>query len=349
MRYIDIRSDTVTQPTQPMREAMYKAEVGDDVYGEDPTVNRLEEMAAEIMGKEAGLFVTSGTQGNQTAVLTHTNRGDEIILEETAHIFTHEVAGTAFLSGVQVKTIRGKDGVMDVNDIEKAIRPENIHYPKTSLICLENTHNRAGGTVTTPDIMKDIYEMARRHGIPVHLDGARIFNAAVYLGVPAKEIAQYADSVQFCLSKGLCAPVGSLLVGTKEFIKKARKYRKMLGGGLRQSGFLAAAGIVALNEMTERLAEDHENARILANGLANIKGIDIDMETVQTNIIVFSIEGLGINGDRFATMLFDRGIKANGSPDYGMRFVTHKDVTREDIYTVLKAVEEIVNELKVNN
>lgn len=349
MRYIDIRSDTVTQPTQAMREAMYKAEVGDDVYGEDPTVNRLEEMAAEIMGKEAALFLTSGTQGNQTAVLTHTNRGDEIILEETAHIFTHEVAGTAFLSGVQVKSIKGNNGVMDVNDIEKAIRPENIHYPRTSLICVENTHNRAGGTVTPLDRMKDIYEMAHRHGIPVHLDGARIFNAAVYLGVPAREIARYADSVQFCLSKGLCAPVGSLLVGTGDFIKKARKYRKMLGGGLRQSGFLAAAGIVALTEMVDRLSIDHDNARILAEGLANIDGIGIDMDTVQTNIIVFSIEGLGINGDRFASMLFERGIKANGSQDYGMRFVTHKDVTREDVYAVIKAVEEIARELKVSN
>jgi len=345
MRYIDIRSDTVTQPTQAMRDAMYRAEVGDDVYGEDPTVNKLEEMAAEIMGKEAALFVTSGTQGNQTAVLSHTNRGDEIILEETAHIFTHEVAGTAFLSGVQVKAVRGHNGIMQVEDIEKAIRPENIHYPKTALICLENTHNRAGGTVTPVEHMRDIYEMAHRHNIPVHLDGARIFNAAIYLGVPAKEIAKYADSVQFCLSKGLCAPVGSLLVGSEDFIKKARKYRKMLGGGLRQSGFLAAAGIVALTEMVDRLAEDHENARVLAEGLANIKGIDINMETVQTNIIVFSIEGLGINGDRFASMLYDRGIKANGSPDYGMRFVTHKDVTREDIQTVLKAVQEISREL----
>ncbi|MDI6600731.1 MAG: low-specificity L-threonine aldolase [Thermoanaerobacteraceae bacterium] len=345
MRYIDIRSDTVTQPTQAMREAMYSAEVGDDVYGEDPTVNRLEEMAAEIMGKEAAIFVTSGTQGNQTAVLTHTNRGDEIILEETAHIFTHEVAGTAFLSGVQVKSIKGHNGMMEVGDIEKAIRPENIHYPKTALICLENTHNRAGGTVTPLERMKNIYEMAHRHGIPIHLDGARIFNAAIYLGVPAREIAQYADSVQFCLSKGLCAPVGSLLVGTKDFIKRARKYRKMLGGGLRQSGFLAAAGIVALTEMVDRLAEDHENARILADGLANIKGININMETVQTNIIVFSIEGLGINGDRFVSMLYDRGIKANGSPDYGMRFVTHKDVQREDVYTVLKAVQDISHEL----
>jgi len=342
MKYIDLRSDTVTIPTQEMREAMYRAEVGDDVYGEDPTVNRLEEMAAEIMGKEAALFVTSGTQGNQVSVMTHTRPGDEIILEERSHIITYEVGGIGYLAGVQAKLIAGRKGVMDPDDIKKAIREKDIHYPRTSLICVENPHNRAGGTVIPLDILKRTYEVAKDHGIPVHMDGARIFNAATYLGVPVKEIARYADSVMFCLSKGLCAPVGSVLVGTREFIDRARKYRKMLGGGLRQAGILAAAGIIGIEKMSKRLKEDHDNARLLAEGLSSIPGIQIDMETVQTNIVICDLSELGISSGELSERLLKDGIKVNGGSSYTIRFVTHYGIEREDIEKTISAVEAAV-------
>ncbi|MCF6097110.1 low-specificity L-threonine aldolase [Thermovorax subterraneus] len=344
-KFIDLRSDTVTLPTQEMREAMYRAEVGDDVYGEDPTVKRLEEMAAEITGKEAAMFVTSGTQGNQVSIMTHTHPGDEIILEEKSHIFTYEVGGIGYLAGVQARTIQGKKGVMDPSDIEAAIREDDIHFPKTSLICVENTHNRAGGTVIPLDVLKRTYEIAQNHGIPVHMDGARIFNAATYLGVPVKEIAKYADSVMFCLSKGLCAPVGSIVAGSREFIKKARKFRKMLGGGLRQAGFLAAAGIVALEKMAGRLKEDHENAMLLAEGLNAIPGIFIDMETVQTNIVICDISGLKINASEFAKRLLKKGIKINGGSGYLVRFVTHYGIEKDDILRTIKAVKEVAEEI----
>lgn len=346
MKYIDLRSDTVTVPTQEMRDAMYKAEVGDDVYGEDPTVKKLEEMAADIMGKEAAMFVTSGTQGNQVSVMTHTHHGNEIILEERCHIITYEVGGIGYLSGVQAKTIRGNHGIMNPNDVESAIRTKDIHYPITSLICLENTHNRAGGTVTPIETMREIHEIARRHNIPVHLDGARIFNAATYLNVNVSEIAKSADSVMFCLSKGLCAPVGSMVCGTKEFINKARKYRKMLGGGMRQSGILAAAGIVALTKMTNRLQEDHDNARILAEGLNNIHGIKVDMDTVETNIIMSDISGTGMKGSELSKLLLEYGIKVNGADDYSVRFVTHYYVKKDDVEKVLDAINKIVTDYK---
>lgn len=344
MEYIDLRSDTVTLPTQEMRDAMYKAEVGDDVYGEDPTVKRLEEMAADIMGKEDAMFVTSGTQGNQVSVMTHTHHGDEIILEEKCHIITYEVGGIGYLSGVQAKTIKGINGIMDPKDVLNSIRTDDIHFPKTSLICLENTHNRAGGTVIPLSNMKDIYEIAKAHNIPVHLDGARIFNAATYLNVDVREIAKYADSVMFCLSKGLCAPVGSIVTGSKEFIKKARKYRKMLGGGLRQAGILAAAGIVALNNMTKRLAEDHENARLLAKGLNNIKGINVDMSKVQTNIVMSDISMSGLTGRELSSRLLEYGIKVNGGNDYSVRFVTHYYIKKDHIEKVLEAISAILKE-----
>ncbi len=341
MKYIDLRSDTVTLPTQEMRDSICHASVGDDVYGEDPTINRLEEMAADIFGKEAAMFVTSGTQGNQICVMSHTRPGDEIILEEKCHIITYEVGGIARLAGVQGRLLRGKKGIMNPSDIEAAIREDDIHQPKTSLICLENTHNRAGGTVIPLDVLKGTYEVAKKHNIPIHMDGARIFNAASYLKVSVKEIAGYADSVMFCLSKGLCAPVGSIVVGSKDFILKARKFRKMLGGGMRQAGFLAAAGIVALEKMTSRLSEDHDNARILAEGLNNIPGISIDMETVQTNIVLCDISGLKISANEFSAKLYERGIKINGGNTATVRFVTHYWVTREDINTVLEAVKAI--------
>jgi len=341
VKYIDLRSDTVTLPTKQMRDAIYNAEVGDDVYGEDPSINRLEKMAAEMLGKEAAMFVTSGTQGNQICVMTHTQPGDEIILEEKCHIITYEVGGIGRLAGVQARLISGKNGIMDPSDIEAAIREDNIHFPKTKLICLENTHNRAGGTVIPMDILKSTYEVAKKHNIPVHMDGARIFNAATYLKQPVKEIAKYADSVMFCLSKGLCAPVGSVVVGSKEFISKARKFRKMLGGGMRQAGFLAAAGIVALEQMTSRLNEDHENAALLAKGLSEIPGILIDMDTVQTNIVICDISGLKMTGREFAAKLYEKGIRVNGGNSTTVRFVTHYWIKKEDIEATIEAVKSL--------
>jgi threonine aldolase len=344
MEFIDLRSDTVTLPTQEMREAMYKAEVGDDVYGEDPTINKLEEMAADMLGKEDAMFVTSGTQGNQVCVMTHTRPGEEIILEEKCHIITYEVGGIGYLSGVQARLIKGRHGAMDPEDIEAAIQEDDIHQPRTSLICVENTHNRAGGTVIPMDILRRTYELAHEHGISVHMDGARIFNAATYLKVPVKEIAKYADSVMFCLSKGLCAPVGSMVVGSKEFISRARKFRKMMGGGLRQAGFLAAAGIVALEKMTKRLQEDHDNARLLAEGLNTIPGIKIDMDTVQTNIVICDIGGLNMTGSELSRRLFEKGIKVNGGNSSSVRFVTHHGIEKQDVEKAIEAVKLIAKE-----
>lgn len=342
-RIIDLRSDTVTVPTQKMRRVMYEAEVGDDVYGDDVTTAKLESMAAQRVGKEAALFVPTGTMGNQLAVLTHTNRGQEIILEEDCHIFNYEVGGMAFLAGVQAKLLKGRDGVLDAGEVEDSIRIDDIHFPSTGLICLENTHNRAGGIAIHPDRMEPVYRVGRKYNIPVHLDGARVFNAAVALGVDVKDITRYCDSVMFCISKGLCAPVGSLLAGSEAFIQKARRIRKMLGGGMRQLGVLAAAGIVALTEMVDRLAIDHENAKVLAEGLANIPGIKIDTGRVQTNIVIFDISQTGYNGYQLAQELKAFGIKALGSPNGIVRFVTHKYVSRKDVYRVLDAMTRIIS------
>ncbi|MGI6486105.1 MAG: low-specificity L-threonine aldolase [Thermoanaerobacterales bacterium] len=347
MRFIDLRSDTVTLPTQEMREAMYKADVGDDVYGDDPSINKLEELGAEILGKEASLFVPSGTQGNQISVLSHTAPGDEIILEERSHIITYEVGAVARIAGVQAKTVYGKKGIISPSDIEHSIREEDIHQPKTTLICVENTHNRAGGTVIPLDILRETYDLSRKYEIPVHMDGARIFNAAAYLKVSAKQIAQYADSVMFCLSKGLCAPVGSLIAGDKQFISRARRFRKMLGGGMRQAGILAAAGIIALEKMTKRLEEDHVNARVLAEGLNSICGIKIDLETVQTNIVICDIKGLNMTGNQFSHELFLRGVKINGGQSSTVRFVTHHGVSKDDIDEVLDKVKAIAKTARV--
>lgn len=339
---IDLRSDTVTKPTPEMRRAMAEAEVGDDVYGEDPTVNRLEELAAAMTGKEAGLFVTSGTQGNQVALMTHTRRGDEVILESEAHIFYYEAGAMAVLSGVQPRLVKGRMGILDPADIEAAIRPADLHFPRTSLICVENTHNRGGGTVTPPEVMKGIWEVARKHGLSVHVDGARIFNAAAALGVDVKELTKYADSVQICLSKGLSAPVGSVLVGPKDWIERARKYRKILGGGMRQAGVIAAAGIIALEKMVDRLAEDHANARLLAEGLAAVPGIFVDLATVQTNIVYVKVDGTGMEPDEFVARLKERGVLCGASVPNRVRFVTHKDVSRSDIEETIEIVRDVV-------
>ena len=342
MEVIDLRSDTVTKPTEEMRQAMYRAEVGDDVYRDDPTVNRLEELVAREMGKEAALFVASGTMANQVAVMTHTKRGDEIILGEKSHIYVNEVGGIAYLAGVQAALVAEIEGVMDARKVEQKIRSENIHYPKTSLICVENTHNMAGGRVVPLAAMKDIYDVGKRHGIPVHLDGARIYNAATYLGVEARKIAKYCDSVNVCLSKGLCAPVGSVLAGSREFVERARKFRKMLGGGMRQAGILAAAGIIAIEKMSKRLKEDHDNALLLAKGLNSLEGVSVDVDKVQTNLIMVDFSGTGLNGIQVAERLKQNGVLINGSISPVVRFAVHYYITRDDVKRTIEVVDKII-------
>ena len=341
---IDLRSDTVTQPTAAMRAAMARAEVGDDVFGEDPTVRALEELGADMIGKEAALFVPSGTMGNQVAVMTHAGRGDEIIVERDAHLYFYEAGALAVLAGVQVWPIKGAGGFMAPGEIAAGIRGDNIHFPRTALLCLENTHNRAGGTVLTAAQTAAMAEAAHSCGVPVHLDGARIFNAAAALGVSAADLAGPADSVMFCLSKGLCAPVGSLLAGSKDFIARARRHRKQLGGGMRQAGILAAAGLISLREMTARLVEDHDNAKRLAAGLAGIKGIAVDPSAVRTNIVVVSIALLGLPSEAFLGLLAERGVLGVGFGGDLVRFVTHHDVVTAQIDEALRKVAEVAKE-----
>lgn len=341
---IDLRSDTVTLPTAEMIEVIGKAKLGDDVYRDDETVNQLEKMAAELMGKEAALFVPSGTMGNLLAVITHTAPGQEVILEEDCHIYLYEVAGIARLAGVQAKPIKGIDGVIPLDKIKGAIRGENIHFPETGLICLENSHNMSGGTVVSLEKMKDIYDLAKAQGIPLHLDGARIFNAALALSVEAKEIAQYCDSLMFCLSKGLSAPIGSMLAGTRDFIERARKNRKMLGGGMRQVGVLAAPGIVALQQWQQWLPKDHENARLLARDLNTIKGVQVDVGKVHTNIINADFYGTGKTVSFLLNQMKDRGIWANGKNERMIRFVTHRGIEEQDIVDTIKILKDIIEE-----
>jgi threonine aldolase len=337
-RAIDLRSDTVTQPTAEMRRAMAEAEVADDVYGEDPTMNRLVERTAQIFQKEAAIFVPSGTMGNQIAIRCHTHHGQEVICEERAHIINLESATIAAFSGCQPRTIYGEDGVITWEQIKKKIAPPAYYRAQTGLIELENTGSLAGGTVFPQDVADEICDGAHNAGLPVHLDGARIFNAATAMGKPVAEIARKFDSVMFCLSKGLCAPVGSMLVGSKAFIEKARIFRKAMGGGMRQSGVLAAAGLIALEKMPARLKEDHDNARLLAEGLAEIKGIKINAKKVQTNILVFNIVGTGMDTAEFSRRLGEKKVLAAGIDMEQMRFVTHNDVSREDCGRVLEAV-----------
>jgi threonine aldolase len=337
---IDLRSDTVTKPTDIMRKASYEAEVGDDVYEEDPTVNKLEEKAAEVLGKDAALFVTSGTQGNQIAVLTHCQPGNEILLEEEAHLFYYEGAAISAFAGVQPRTIKGNRGAMNPVDVEAAIRGEDIHLPETRLICLENTHNRAGGAIVPIENMRSIYEIAIRNGIPVHLDGARLFNAAVALNQPVSEFTKYTTTVQICLSKGLGAPVGSLIAGSEAFIKKARKWRKRLGGGLRQAGVIAAPGYIALTEMVDRLAEDHANAKRLENGLSQISKLSV-VNKVETNIVLIDIEKLNMSSAQFLELLKSEGILAVAFGPTMIRFTTHYDVTTEQIDEVISKISKL--------
>jgi len=337
----DFRSDTVTKPTLRMRKAMAEAEVGDDVFGDDPTVNRLQEMAAERFGKEAGLFVPSGTMGNEVCVKVHTYPGDEIILDELSHIYNAEVCGAAFNSGVQARTLRCKNGVMDPIEVEEAIRPDDIHYIKTALVCIENTHNMAGGVVAPLDNMKAIRNVSQKYRIPVHLDGARIFNASIASGIDVTEYAKYADSVMFCFSKGLSAPIGSMILGTKEFIEQARKYRKVFGGGMRQVGIIAAAAIIALEEMVDRLGEDHKNARLLAEGLSEMPGIDLNLDTVQTNIVIIDIKESNLDVDFVLESLKAEETLAFSVGKNKIRFVTHKDVNQKDVKRLLSTMQKI--------
>ena len=340
MNYIDLRSDTVTKPTDEMREAMARAEVGDDVYGEDPSAIRLQERAAEILGKEAALFVPSGTMGNQIAVRLHTQPGQEVIIEERSHMFNLEMAGMAVISGALAHPIRCQDGMMDWDSIDSAIRPKSSFNAQTGLIAVENTQNHAGGTVMSFERMREIAERTKERGLPIHLDGARIFNAAIVLKRDLAEITSLFDSVMFCLSKGLCAPVGSVLVGSREFIDRAVPVRRMLGGGMRQVGVLAAAGLVALDKMRTRLEEDHAHAQVLAKGLAEIQGVKIDPARVQTNIVVFDIGDSGQTTVEFSARLKQCGVLANGISAREIRMVTHKDVSRDDCKVALGAVSE---------
>ena len=343
MHPIDLRSDTVTLPTPRMRQAMAQAEVGDDVFGEDPTVNRLEAMAAERMGKEAGLFVASGTMGNLVALLTHCGRGDEVILGDQSHTFLYEAGGSAALGGIHPHPLpNNPDGTIDPQCIEAAIRPENVHFPRTRLICLENTHNRCGGAVLSPEYMAQVGDIARRHGLAVHLDGARIFNAAIALGVEPTALTRDVDSVTFCLSKGLSAPVGSVLCGSAEFIAEARRARKILGGGMRQAGVIAAAGIVALEEMVDRLAEDHANARRLAEGLAEMPGIRIDPATVVSNIVIFELHRPDLTPEELAAGLRREGVLLLAIGGSQLRAVTHYGIEGADIEAALQAFRRVL-------
>lgn len=344
MKRIDLRSDTVTLPTPQMRVAMANAEVGDDVFGEDPTVNRLEEMAATLMKKDAALFVASGTMANLVALLTHCGRGDEVIVGDKAHSFINEVGGMAALGGIHPRAIPNQpDGTLALADIQNAIRGDNVHWPRTKLIALENTHNACYGAPLTPAYHRAVYDLAHARGIRVHTDGARIFNAAVALNVPASEFAQYTDTISFCLSKGLSAPVGSLLCGPRDFIAEARRNRKMVGGGMRQAGIIAAAGIVALETMIERLADDHANARRLAEGLAEIPGIALDLARVKTNIVFFDVTN-NLTARQLAERAAREGVLIGVAGEQRIRVVTHYGIEREDVDTAVAVIRAVIQQ-----
>lgn len=345
MHVVDLRSDTITKPTPAMRRAIAEAEVGDDVFGEDPTVNRLEELAAERLGKKAGLFVTSGTMGNLVSQLVHCGRGDEIILGDQAHSFFYEQGGAAAVGSIHPRTVPNQvDGKLALEDIEAAIRPDNVHFPRTRLILLENTHNRCSGSPLDAEYLHSVRELADKYGLKVHLDGARLFNAAAALNVDAGDLAAEVDSVSICLSKGLAAPVGSVVCGSSSFIDEARRARKVLGGGMRQAGVLAAAGIIALTEMTERLAEDHTNARKLAEGLSQIDGLSLDPKIIKTNIVFFETAKHDLNAAELSRRLDDKGVKILPTADRQLRAVTHYHITSEDIDYTLEVLEYILKQ-----
>jgi threonine aldolase len=343
MQPIDLRSDTVTLPTPAMRQAMADAEVGDDVLGEDPTVNRLEEMAAERVGKPAALFVASGTMANLVSVLTHCGRGDEIIVGDRAHIFMYEAGGCSALGGIHSHQVPNRaDGTLDLAQVEAAIRSDNPHFPRTRLICLENTHNRCGGTCLDVDYMDRVRLLADRYHLKVHLDGARIFNAAVALGVDARKLTRQADSVDFCLSKGLSAPVGSLVCGPADFIAEARRTRKIVGGGMRQAGVIAAAGIVGLEQMVDRLAEDHANACRLAEGLAGLPGVLLNAGDVHTNIVIFGLADGVPDSAELCRQLAGQGVKMSPVTPRLVRAVTHYGIETADIDRALSITGKVL-------
>ncbi len=339
---IDLRSDTVTQPTPAMREAMARAVVGDDVFGEDPTINQLEALAAEMLGKEAGLLVTSGTQGNLVSLLTHCNRGDEVIMGHDSHTYNSEQVGFAVLGGIAPRIVQNQpDGSLRLADIEAAIMPDNVHFGRSRLVSLENTHNRRGGAYLTPAYTAAVADLAHNHGLSLHIDGARIFNAAVAQDVDVKELARVADSVTFCLSKGLSAPVGSVVVGSSEFIRRARRMRKILGGGMRQAGVIAAAGIVALTEMVDRLAEDHDNARLLAHGLSHLPGVN--PEPVHTNIVYFGVDHPRYDAASLQDALAQQGVGMLALSPGRIRAVTHYGIQAGDIEEALDILQALLS------
>lgn len=342
---VDLRRDTITLPTEKMRERAFAAPLGDSVYGEDPLQNQLEEYAAHLLGKEASIFVPSGTMGNLVALLTHTQRGEEVILEENAHIRTSETGGIACVAGLMVRTLRGEDGLPEPQAIENAIRPDNIHYPRTSLICMESSHYRYGGIVPPLEKMRAVKALAERYNLSVHLDGARLFNSALYLGVEVRELAACADSVMISLSKGLAAPIGSVLAGSREFIARAKRFRKMLGGGMRQTGWLCACGLEALSpENIARLAEDHRNAKALAMGISQIPGIKVDLAKVHTNFVVAELEG-DVSSETFLAKLKDKGVLTTRVDTKRVRFVTSRQVDENGIRYAICAVEEVMKEI----
>lgn len=343
MNYIDLRSDSVTQPTQEMREAMYTRPVGDDQFGDDPTVKNLEQLCARKVGKEAGLFVASGTMGNQLAVMTHTVRGDEIIVSSGSHIVVHEVGARAVLSGVNVRAIDCLNDLLTPSIIDRVCRSANDTLsPKTSLVCIENAMTN-GKVVTVPQ-MRDIYDSAKEHNLGVHLDGARLFNASVALGVDVKEITQYCDSVMVCLSKGLCAPVGSVLCGSADFIEKARRNRKMMGGGMAQAGMLARCGIIALEKMVDRLADDHANAKYMAQRLSKMKGVRVMKDNVDINLVFFKVDRPKSFIASLPSRMLDYGVKMAGEEFGLLRFITNNDVSRADVERVCDIFEKLMKE-----
>lgn len=341
---VDLRSDTFTKPTPEMREAMASAEVGDDVFGEDPTVNRLQEQVADMLGKEAGLFVASGTMGNQVAINAHTQPGDEVILESTSHIFYYEAGAPALLSGVQLRTLPGKGGMMTAEQVEAAIRGDNVHYPTTRLVCLENTHNSAGGTIFPLEEIKKIRRLTQDRGIKMHLDGARLWNASVVSGIPLAAWAEPFDSVSVCFSKGLGAPVGSLLAGDAAFIHRAHRYRKAYGGGMRQVGIIAAGALYAVEHHVQRLDEDHKNAKRLAEGVARLPGLRIDLDSVQTNIVYMEIEGAKYTAKEVEERLKAHGVLLLALGPKRLRAVTHLEVSGEDIEKAVEVFETLFGE-----
>jgi len=343
MKIIDLRRDTITLPTPTMMDVAFKAVLGDSVYGEDPNQVQLEELAAEILGKEESIFVPSGTMGNLVALLSHTNRGDELICEENAHLRMSETGGGAVVGGLMFRGIADRSGVPDVSAIESAIRADDIHYPRTGLICTEITHYRYGGIIPPLEKIKAIYNLAQKRGIPVHCDGARLFNATVALNIEASKITNYTDSVMVSLSKGLGAPVGSILAGSQHFIQKAKRYRKMLGGGMRQTGWLAACGIVALqDENIQLLKEDHINAGHLAEGISRLPGIKVDLNQVQTNFILVDINDTGISGKDFLERLKGKGILVTQAGPTLIRLVTSRVVNKQDIDYVIETITDIL-------